>query len=81
MILARELRVLAHVPDADGSGDDAQKNQQADGDEDVGFHGGKGRALEFASGRIDGEAGLGIRVIRGEVQTSRFLALDGTVDD
>lgn len=41
----------------------------------------KGRALEFASGRIDGEAGLGIRVIRGEVQPSRFLALDGTVDD
>jgi hypothetical protein len=41
----------------------------------------KGRALEFTSGRIDGEAGLGIRVIRGEVQTSRFLALDGTVDD
>ena len=41
----------------------------------------KGRALEFTSGRIDGKAGLGIRVIRGEVQTSRFLALDGTVDD
>lgn len=41
----------------------------------------KGRSLEFTSGRIDGEAGLGIRVIRGEVQPSRFLALDGTVDD
>ena len=41
----------------------------------------KRKGLEFASGRIDSETGLGIRVIRGEVQSSRFLALDGAVDN